>query len=57
MHHRHPNSGEQLWFKRREFRADPIEGPDNHPADFLIAFFGVVGLIAAIIVYFLERST
>ena len=54
--HRHPNSGEQLWFKRREYRADPIEPPESHPADFLIAVFVVVGLLTAIIIYFLERS-
>ena len=54
--HRHPNSGEQLWFKRREYRANPIEPPEeHHPADFLIVITAVVGLITAIIIAILER--
>lgn len=53
--HRHPISKEQLYFKRRDYRPDPIEPPESHPADFLIAVAVVVGLLTAIIVGVLER--
>lgn len=52
---RHPISGEQLTFERREYRADPIEGPEPHNVDFLIVIAAVVGLITAVIIWALEQ--
>lgn len=53
---RHPTSGEQLTFERREYRADPIEQPEErHPGDIFIGAVVVGGIIGAVAVWFLER--
>lgn len=51
---RHPTSREQLTFERREYRANPIEGPESNP-DFLIVVVAVIGLLTAIVIAALER--
>jgi hypothetical protein len=52
---KHPISKEQLTFERREYRADPIEGPQEHNVDFLIVIAAVVGLITAVVIAILEK--
>lgn len=52
---KHPISKEQLHFERREYRADPIEGPESRNVDVLIVVAAAVGLVTAVIIAILER--
>lgn len=52
---KHPISKEQLTFERREYRANPIEGPEHHNVDLLIGITAIIGLVTAAIIWMLEQ--